>query len=64
MTIKVDLHVHSKYSEHPSQWLLQRLGTKESYTEPIQIYELAKKNGMTYVTITDHNKFEKILYNF
>lgn len=60
MKIKVDLHVHSKYSEHPSQWLLQRLGTKESYTEPIHIYETAKKNGMTYITITDHNKIDGV----
>lgn len=59
--IKVDLHVHSKYSEHPSQWILQRIGTKESYTEPETIYQMAKSNGMDYVTITDHNKIDGIL---
>lgn len=27
---KVDLHVHSSHSKRPSEWFLQRLGTKES----------------------------------
>ena len=52
---KVDLHVHSKYSNHPSFWFLQRLGAGESYTEPEYIYQWAKEKGMDYVTITDHN---------
>ncbi len=53
---KVDLHVHSCYSAHPSEWFLQRLGTRESYTDPETIYQLAKQRGMTFVTITDHNE--------
>jgi glycosyltransferase involved in cell wall biosynthesis len=52
---KVDMHVHSKYSEHPSEWFLQRLGANESYTEPEFIYQQAKSQGMDFVTITDHN---------
>ncbi|MEN3013530.1 MAG: glycosyltransferase [Endomicrobiia bacterium] len=55
---KIDLHVHSKYSEHPSEWFLQRLGAAESYTEPDLIFNLAKQNGMDFVTITDHNRIE------
>ena len=51
----VDLHSHSLYSEHPSDWFLQRLGARESYTDPEEIYLQAKKNGMSYVTLTDHN---------
>lgn len=53
---KVDLHVHSKYSNHPSFWFLQRLGAGESYTDPEYIYKCAKQKGMDYVTITDHNR--------
>jgi glycosyltransferase involved in cell wall biosynthesis len=52
---KVDLHVHSKYSEHPSEWFLQRIGASESYTDPDFIYKTAMESGMTYVTLTDHN---------
>ncbi|MFP4364858.1 MAG: hypothetical protein ACLFR1_13430 [Spirochaetia bacterium] len=59
---KADLHVHSKYSNHPSEWFLQRLGTAESYTEPDFIYHTAKKRGMDFVTITDHNNAEGSFY--
>ncbi len=59
--IKIDMHVHSKYSEHPSDWFLQRLGAKESYTEPEHLYRTAKERGMDYVTITDHNRIDGAL---
>ena len=55
---RVDMHVHSRYSDHPSEWFLQRLGSKESYTHPEDIYKAAKKAGMDFVTITDHNCIE------
>ena len=61
MGIKVDLHVHSKYSEHPSEWFLQRIGASESYTEPEFIYQTARKLDMDFVTITDHNRIDGIL---
>ncbi len=52
---KVDMHVHSKFSSRPSQWILQKLGCPESFTEPTFIYEQARAAGMDFVTITDHN---------
>ena len=58
---QVDLHVHSKYSNHPSEWFLQRLGASESYTEPESIYKLARKRGMDFVTVTDHNRIKASL---
>jgi len=58
---KADLHVHSVYSEHPSEWFLQRIGAAESYTEPEFIYREAKKQGMDFVAITDHNKIDGAL---
>lgn len=58
---KVDLHVHSLYSEHPEEWFLQRLGAAESYTDPETVYRLAKEKGMDYVTITDHNRIKGAL---
>ncbi|MCE5249720.1 glycosyltransferase [bacterium] len=57
----VDLHVHSKYSNHPAEWFLQRIGASESYTEPEELYATAKRNGMRFVTITDHNSIEGAL---
>jgi glycosyltransferase involved in cell wall biosynthesis len=53
--MKIDLHVHSKYSTRPSQWVLQKLGCQEYYTEPLALYRIAKEKGMSAVTITDHN---------
>ncbi|MDO9632374.1 MAG: glycosyltransferase, partial [Humidesulfovibrio sp.] len=51
----IDLHVHSKFSTRPSQWILQRMGCPESFTEPKCIYDIARARGMRMVTITDHN---------
>ena len=53
--MKADLHVHSKYSKRPSQWVLQKIDCPESFTEPMRLYKIAKKKGMSLVTITDHN---------
>ena len=52
---RIDLHVHSKYSTRPSQWILQRMGCPESFTAPRRIYDIARARGMRMVTITDHN---------
>jgi glycosyltransferase involved in cell wall biosynthesis len=58
---KADLHLHSKYSNRPSEWFLQKLGAAESYTEPETIYKEAKQRGMDYITITDHNSISGAL---
>ncbi|MEJ5301154.1 MAG: glycosyltransferase [Thermodesulforhabdaceae bacterium] len=53
--MKGDLHVHSRFSTRPSQWILQKIGCPESFTQPKDIYRIAKNKGMDIVTITDHN---------
>lgn len=45
----------------PSQWFLQKIGCPESFTEPLLLYHIARRRGMTLVTITDHNKIEGAL---
>ncbi len=55
MKSKSDLHVHSKYSCRPSEWILRRIGAPESFVEPAEVYRRAKANGMSFVTISDHN---------
>lgn len=40
---------------------MQKLGCPESFTEPIELYNLALKKGMTAVTITDHNVIDGCL---
>lgn len=51
----VDLHVHSSHSRRPSQWILQKIGCPECFTEPRRLYDVARARGMDLVTITDHN---------
>jgi len=56
-----DLHVHSKASKRPSEWFLQKVGAKESYTGIDALYSMAKSMGMDFVTVTDHNTIEGAL---
>ncbi|HWR93546.1 MAG TPA: glycosyltransferase [Desulfobacterales bacterium] len=59
--MQADLHVHSRHSTRPSQWFLQKIGCPESFTEPLHLYHIARRRGMTLVTITDHNKIDGAL---
>ena len=52
---RADLHVHSKFSDRPSEWFLRRIGAPESFMEPMEVYRSCKEAGMDYVTISDHN---------
>ena len=54
-TYKADLHVHSCHSNKPTYWALRKFNCPESYTSPRFIYDTARKLGMDYVTISDHN---------
>ena len=55
MFTRCDVHVHSRHSDRPSEWYLDRIGAPESFTEPLEIYRLAKSRGMDFVTISDHD---------
>lgn len=59
--LSCDLHVHSKYSIESGRWVLRSLKAPESFTPPELIYELARKRGMDFVTITDINTIEGAL---
>ncbi|WP_147819819.1 glycosyltransferase [Salidesulfovibrio onnuriiensis] len=59
--LRADLHVHSKHSTRPSQWILQKIGCPESFTEPLALYDIALSRGMDLVTITDHNTIDGAL---
>jgi glycosyltransferase involved in cell wall biosynthesis/predicted metal-dependent phosphoesterase TrpH len=52
---RADLHVHSTASELSKLGIQRSLQLPECATEPIEVYELAKRRGMDYVTITDHD---------
>ncbi len=59
--MRIDIHVHSKFSKRPSQWILKKIGCPESFTEPMRLYQIAKSRGMTHVTIADHNTIDGAL---
>lgn len=56
-----DLHVHSKYSDRPSEWFLRRIGAPESFVEPLELYRHCTAHGMDFVTIADHNSISGAL---
>ena len=43
MTSRVDLHVHSRFSNDPSEWILRRVGAAETYTDPRTVYDLCRR---------------------
>ncbi|MDJ0811168.1 MAG: glycosyl transferase, partial [Desulfobacterales bacterium] len=59
--MRIDLHVHSRFSKRPSAWVLKKIGCPESFTQPLDIYRIASDRGMTHVTISDHNRIEGAL---
>jgi glycosyltransferase involved in cell wall biosynthesis/predicted metal-dependent phosphoesterase TrpH len=52
---RVDLHVHSTASQVSKLGVQRALGLPECATPPQEVYELAKRRGMDFVTITDHD---------
>jgi len=52
---RVDLHVHSTASQISKLGVQRSLGLPECATPPQEVHELAKRRGMDFVTITDHD---------
>ncbi len=52
---RADLHCHSTASELSKLGVQRALGLPECATPPEEVYELAKRRGMDFVTITDHD---------
>jgi glycosyltransferase involved in cell wall biosynthesis/predicted metal-dependent phosphoesterase TrpH len=52
---RVDLHCHSSASELSRLGVQRAVGLPECATPPEELYALAKRRGMDFVTITDHD---------
>lgn len=61
MTSRVDLHCHSTASQVSRLGVQRSLGLPECATPPEEVYELAKRRGMDFVTITDHDTIDGCL---
>ncbi len=55
------MHVHSTASELSKLGIQRSLHLPECATEPEEVYELAKRRGMDFVTITDHDTIDGAL---
>jgi len=61
MTSRVDMHCHSTASHFSKLGVQRSLGLPECATPPEEVYELAKRRGMDFVTITDHDTIDGCL---
>jgi glycosyltransferase involved in cell wall biosynthesis/predicted metal-dependent phosphoesterase TrpH len=61
MTSRVDMHCHSTASQFSKLGVQRSLGLPECATPPGEVYELAKRRGMDFVTITDHDTIDGCL---
>jgi len=60
-TSRVDLHCHSTASAVAKLGVQSALGLPECATPPEEVYALAKRRGMDFVTITDHDTIDGAL---
>lgn len=58
---RVDLHCHSTASQQSRLGVQRALGLPECATPPEEVYALAKRRGMDFVTITDHDTIDGVL---
>jgi glycosyltransferase involved in cell wall biosynthesis/predicted metal-dependent phosphoesterase TrpH len=61
MTARADLHCHSSASAIAKLGVQRSLGLPECATPPEEVYALAKRRGMDFVTITDHDTISGVL---
>ena len=60
-TSRTDLHCHSTASQVSKLGVQRALGLPECATPPEDVYDLAKRRGMDFVTITDHDTIDGVL---
>jgi glycosyltransferase involved in cell wall biosynthesis/predicted metal-dependent phosphoesterase TrpH len=60
-TSRADLHCHSAASQLSKLGVQRALGLPECATPPEEVYALAKRRGMDFVTITDHDTIAGVL---
>jgi glycosyltransferase involved in cell wall biosynthesis/predicted metal-dependent phosphoesterase TrpH len=58
---RADLHCHSTASQESKLGVQRAAGIPECATPPEEVYELAKRRGMDFVTITDHDTISGVL---
>ena len=59
MTLRADLHVHTRHSKHNGT--MPFLGARDCYSSPGDVYRVARARGMDLVAITDHDSIDGAL---
>jgi predicted metal-dependent phosphoesterase TrpH len=57
--MKCDLHVHTHHSGMCTVPVMKRI-CRESYNDPVEVYETLKRRGMDLVTVTDHDSIDAV----
>jgi glycosyltransferase involved in cell wall biosynthesis/predicted metal-dependent phosphoesterase TrpH len=57
---KVDLHLHSYASNVTDYYAANTFAIPESYSDPIATWHELRRQGMTLVTLTDHNSIDGV----
>src|SRR5215211_6644061 len=57
--LRADLHVHTCHSRVSGT--LRFLGSRDCYSQPLDVYGVAKARGMDLVAITDHDEISGAL---
>jgi hypothetical protein len=57
---RVDLHCHSDASNKAAEVLLNAISCPECYSDPLDVHAQAKRRGMDFVTITDHDTIDGV----
>lgn len=56
---RADLHVHTRYSRVNGN--VPFLRSRDCYSDPVEVYDIAKRRGMDIVAITDHDSIDGCL---
>src|SRR5687767_11478648 len=58
--VRIDLHCHSDASNKAAEVLLNAISCPECYSAPLDVHAQAKRRGMDFVTITDHDTIDGV----
>ncbi len=59
MSMRADLHVHTRASSHSGS--MKFLRSRDCYSSPLDVYRTARARGMDVVTFTDHDSIDGCL---
>src|SRR3954452_18003888 len=57
---RIDLHCHSDASNKAAEVILNAIACPECYSDPLDVHAQAKRRGMDFVTITDHDTIDGV----